>query len=223
MELEKLSLVDRAAQQLREMIISAALPPGLRLTEQDLSDRMLVARGTIRAALSAMTAENLVVRRPYSGWAVQTVDEEILRENYQVRGALEELSVRLLAERLDDNERIKLVASYERLVVAEATGGAEERLQADLGFHADIVRASRNKLLLRQYESISGLTEWLYRWSEKNWPRRINLLEWHKPIFEAILARDGDAAANAMRIHTQRSLHDDMHDLQNNQSGQHEK
>lgn len=222
MELEKLSLADRAAQQLREMIIGATFPPGSRLTEQDLSDKMQVARGTIRAALSAVTTENLVVRRPYSGWAVQTVDEEILRENYQVRGALEELSVRLLAERLDDGERTKLVSSYERLVAAEATGGAEERLRADLGFHADIVRASGNKLLLRQYDSISGLTEWLYRWSEKNWPRRINLLEWHKPIFEAILARDGDAAANAMRIHTQRSLHDDMQDLQNNLSGQHE-
>lgn len=220
MELEKLSLVDRAAQQLREMIIGAALPPGLRLTEQDLSDKMQVARGTVRAALSAMTAENLVTRRPYSGWAVQTVDEEILRENYQVRGALEELSVRLLAERLDDDERMKLVASYERLVAAEATGGAEERLQADLGFHANIVRASGNKLLLRQYDGISGLTEWLYRWSEKNWPRRINLLDWHKPIFEAILAQDADAAVSAMRIHTQRSLHDDMQDLQNNLSEQ---
>lgn len=130
--------------------------------------------------------------------------------------------MRLLSERLDDDERMKLVASYERLVVAEASGGAEERLQADLGFHANIVRASGNKLLLRQYDGISGLTEWLYRWSEKNWPRRINLLEWHKPIFEAILARDGDAAASAMRIHTQRSLHDDMQDLQNNLSGQHE-
>jgi len=222
MELEKLSLVDRAAQQLREMIIGAALPPGLRLTEQDLSDKMQVARGTVRAALSTMTTENLVVRRPYSGWAVQTVNEEVLRENYEVRGALEELSVRLLAARLDDDEQTKLVASYERLVAAEAAGGAEDRLRADLGFHADIVRASGNTLLLRQYDSISGQTEWLYRWSEKNWPRRIDLLEWHKPIFDAILARDGDAAASAMRIHTQRSLHDDMQDLQNNLSGQHE-
>lgn len=66
MELEKLNLVDRAAQQLREMIIGTALPPGLRLTEQDLSDKMQVARGTVRAALSTMTTENLVVRRPYT-------------------------------------------------------------------------------------------------------------------------------------------------------------
>ncbi|MDR6757095.1 DNA-binding GntR family transcriptional regulator [Mycoplana sp. BE70] len=218
MELEKLSLVDRAAQQLREMIIGATLPPGSRLTEQDLSDKMQVARGTIRAALSAMATESLVVRRPYSGWAVQTVDEEVLRENYQVRGALEELSVRLLSTALEADNRADLVASYERLVVAERDGGAEERLQADLGFHAGIVRASGNKLLIRQYEGISGQTEWLYRWSEKNWPRRINLLEWHKPIFDAILARDEEAAATAVRIHTRRSLHDDMHDLQNNPS-----
>jgi DNA-binding GntR family transcriptional regulator len=212
--LEKLSLVDRAAQQLRQMIVGATLSPGLRLTEQDLSDDMQVARGTIRAALAALAAENLVVRRPYVGWAVQAIGGEVLRESYQVRGALEELSVRLLAMGLDQGKRAELVASFDRLIVAERSGEAEDRLRADLGFHAGIVRASGNKLLLRQYESISAQTEWLYRWSEKNWPRRINLLDWHRPIFEAILAQDAEAAAAAVRIHTQRSLYDDMHDLQ---------
>ncbi|TPK61492.1 GntR family transcriptional regulator [Mesorhizobium sp. B2-3-3] len=220
MALEKLSLVDRAAQQLRQMIVGATLSPGLRLTEQDLSDEMQVARGTIRAALAALAAENLVIRRPYVGWAVQAVDGEVLRESYQVRGALEELSVRLLATDLDRDKRADLVASYDRLVLAECTGEAEDRLRADLGFHAGIVRASGNKLLLRQYESISAQTEWLYRWSEKNWPRRINLVDWHKPIFEAILAQDAEAAAAAVRIHTQRSLHDDMQDLHTNPSTQ---
>lgn len=215
MILEKLSLVDRAVQQLRQMIIGAVLAPSQRLTEQELSDEMQIGRGTIRAALAALTAENLVVRRPYAGWAVQTVDDNVLRENYEVRGAFEELAARLLAKGLDAPARVGLIASYDRLIAAETQGGAEERLRADLAFHEDIVRASGNTLLIRQYQSISGRTEWLYRWSEKNWPRRINLVDWHKPIFDAILARNGEAAAAAVRIHTDRSLHDDVQDLQN--------
>jgi DNA-binding GntR family transcriptional regulator len=215
MKLEKLSLVDRAVQQLRRMIIGAALAPDQRLTEQELSDEMQVGRGTVRAALAALTAENLVVRRPYAGWTVQTVDDNVLRETYEVRGALEELSVRLLARQLDEATRAELLSSYDRLIAAEDAGAAEERLRADLAFHAGIVRMSGNDLLIRQYESISGRTEWLYRWSEKNWPRRINLIDWHKPILEAILATDEEAAAVAVRSHTYRSLHDDMQDLQN--------
>lgn len=223
MTLEKISLVDRAADRLRQMIIGARLSPGQRLTEQDLSDDMQVGRGTVRAALAALAAETLVVRRPYAGWAVQAVDSEVLRENYEVRGALEELSARLLAKSYDETSRVQLIASYERLVQAEATGSAEERLHADLDFHAGIVVASANKLLARQYESISGRTEWLYRWSEKNWPRRINLVEWHEPIVNAILARDAEAAANAVRVHTERSLHDDVQDLRTHQSEQNNK
>lgn len=215
MKLEKLSLVDRAVQQLRQMIIGAVLAPDQRLTEQELSDEMQVGRGTVRSALAALTAENLVVRRPYAGWAVQTVDDNVLRETYEVRGALEELSARLLARQLDEPARAELLSSYDRLIAAEAGRAAEERLRADLAFHAGIVRMSGNDLLIRQYKSISGRTEWLYRWSEKNWPRRINLIDWHKPILEAILARDEEAAAVAVRTHTDMSLHDDMQDLQN--------
>ncbi|MBB3978394.1 DNA-binding FadR family transcriptional regulator [Rhizobium azooxidifex] len=44
MEIEKHSLVVLAAQQLLEMIIGAKLRPCLRLPEQDLSDKMKVAR-----------------------------------------------------------------------------------------------------------------------------------------------------------------------------------
>lgn len=215
MKLEKLSLVDRAVQQLRRMIIGAVLHPNQRLTEQELCADMEVGRGTVRAALAALTAENLVVRRPYAGWAVQAVDDNVLRETYEVRGALEELSARLLARHLDEPAKAQLLSSYEHLITSEAGGTAEERLRADLAFHAGIVRTSGNDLLIRQYESISGRTEWLYRWSEKNWPRRINLIDWHKPIFEAILAGNEEAAALAVRSHTYRSLHDDMRDLQN--------
>lgn len=218
MALEKLSLVDRATQQLRQMIVGAELLPGQRLTEQELSDEMQVARGTIRAALAALVSENLVVRRPYAGWTVQMVDNELLREHYQVRGAFEELSVRLLAASLEETGQKEIIAAYDQLIEAEQVGEIEIRLRADLGFHARIVRTSGNNLLIRQYESISGQTEWLYRWSEKNWPRRINLLDWHKPILDAILNKNPDAAAAAVRVHTQRSLQDDVHDLQNKSS-----
>lgn len=214
MNFEKVSLADRATTHLRRMIVTGGLAPGQRLTEQEISDALQVARGTVRAAFAALEAENLLTRRPYSGWAVKEVSAQVLRESYQLRGALEELAVRLLTLGLDDEKRQRLDGLYQRLTGAEASDRQELRVEADLGFHRGIVALCGNGLLQRQYETISGHTEWLYRWSELNWPGRINLLEWHQPIYEAILSGDAEAAVAAARIHTDRSLSDDERDLQ---------
>jgi len=213
MKLEKISLVDRAVQQLRRMVVEGELEPGQRLTEQELSDQMEVGRGTVRAALATLEAETLVLRRPYAGWAVQEIDAKTLRDTYLVRSALEELAARLVSESLDADARQRLSALQEAFERAEISEVPEERVRADLAFHVGIVRLSRNDLLVRQYESLSGRIEWLYRWSERNWPRRINLIEWHQPIVDAIFSGDGERAARSVRMHTERSVRDDVDDL----------
>ncbi len=215
MNFEKISLTDRATSHLRRLIVHGGLEPGRRLTEQEISDELGVARGTVRAAFAALETENLLIRRPYAGWAVKEVSAQVLRENYQLRGALEELSVRLLALDADAEKRRRLEVLYLRLIEAESSDAQERRVEADLGFHGGIVALCGNGLLQRQYETISGHTEWLYRWSEHNWPSRINLLEWHQPIYEAILSGDAEEAVRAARTHTDRSLRDDERDLRN--------
>ncbi len=214
MSFEKVSLSDRATSHLRRLIVTGGFEPGRRLTEQEISDELQVARGTVRAAFAALEAENLLIRRPYAGWTVKEVNAQVLRESYQLRGALEELAIRLLACGLDAEKRQRLDGLYQRLTEAETSDRQEQRVEADLGFHRGIVALCGNGLLQRQYEMISGHTEWLYRWSELNWPSRIDLLEWHQPIYEAILSRDDEAAVAASRIHTERSLSDDERDLQ---------
>ncbi len=217
MKLEKISLTDRAAFELRRMVVKGELAPGERLTEQDLADRMQVGRGTIRAALAALETETLITRRPYAGWAVADIDARTLQETYQVRSALEELAARLVAEAHSTEAERRLGELSEDLARAEVSSTTEDRVRADLAFHDGIVRQSGNALLIGQYKSIIGRVEWLYRWSEKNWPQRINLVEWHRPILDAILSGDGDGAARTMRNHTNSSLRDDVFDLQNQQ------
>lgn len=212
---EKVSLTDRAISHLRNMIVAGELVAGQRLTEQEIANALQVARGTVRAAFAALETENLLVRRPYAGWSVKEINPEVLRESYQLRGALEELAVRLLAGSMDHDKRDSLTELGQRLRSAEMSGVAEDRVKADLGFHSGIVGLCGNGLLKRQYEAISGHTEWLYRWSELNWPSRINLIEWHQPMIDAILAGDAGAAVKAAQEHTDRSLSDDERDLNN--------
>ncbi len=213
MKIDKLSFVDRAAAQLRSEIVHGRLLPGERLTEIDLSERLGTGRGTVRAALSILEAEDLIVRQPYSGWSVRDVSEKELWETYTLRGALEGLAARLVAITVDEAIEAKINAAFERLQSAESSKDGGERVDADLNFHRTIVDLAGHASLARQYFGLSNKVEWLYRWSETHWPSRIDLTSWHRPIVEAILARDPLAAEKAIQDHGEASLADDLRDF----------
>jgi DNA-binding GntR family transcriptional regulator len=213
MKIDKLSFVDRAAAQLRLEIVHGRLLPGARLTEIDLSEQLGTGRGTVRAALSALEAEDLIAKQPYSGWSVRDISEKELWETYTLRGALEGLAARLAAIGNNKETESRLKAAFVRLEKAERGEDRGERVDADLGFHRTIVDLAGHASLSRQYFGLSNKFEWLYRWSENHWPSRIDLTSWHRPIVEAILSGDPDAAEKAIREHGESSLADDLRDF----------
>src|SRR5437667_10556847 len=61
-QLDRRSLDHRVADILRQQILSGALPPGHRLVETALAESLTISRGTLRAALRALTHEGLVAQ-----------------------------------------------------------------------------------------------------------------------------------------------------------------
>lgn len=213
MKIEKLSFADRATDLLRAEIVQGRLAPGTRLTEIDLATQLGTGRGTVRAALAALEAEDLIVKQPYTGWAVRDISQKTLWETYTLRCALEGLAARLVAGALTAEIRDALHAAFQRLEQAEASGDGGERVAADLGFHRTLVNLAGHDSLSRQYFALSNKFEWLYRWSENHWPSRIDLAMWHRPIVEAVLSGDPEAAERAIREHGESSLADDLRDF----------
>ncbi|MEP9373435.1 GntR family transcriptional regulator [Mesorhizobium sp. KR1-2] len=213
MKIDKLSFADRATDQLRGEIVHGRLIPGARLTEVDLATQLGTSRGTVRAALSALEAEDLIVKQPYTGWAVRDISEKELWETYTLRCALEGLAARLIAGALNAEVQNALNVAFERLQQAEESGNSGERVDADLGFHRTLVNLAGHDSLSRQYFGLSNKFEWLYRWSENHWPSRIDLTSWHRPIIDAILSGDPNAAERAIREHGESSLADDLRDF----------
>lgn len=213
MEIDRLSFVDRATDKLRMEIVHGRLDPGSRLVEMELAAQLSIGRGTVRATLSALEAEDLVVKQAYTGWAVRDVSEKELWETYTLRGALEGLAARLVAGSLTEEARDTIEETFHRLCEAEDSGSAIERVDADLNFHRMLVNLAGHRSLSRQYFGLSNKFEWLYRWSEKHWPRRIDLVSWHRPIVDAVLSGDPQIAEQAIREHCENSLADDVHDF----------
>ncbi len=207
--IERLSLADMAMRRLRGDIVHGRLAPDEVLTEIALAGRLGVGRGTVRTALFALEADELVVRAPYSNWRVASLNEQVIWEIYTLREALEGLAARILAERPGDGHRQPIAAAFAKLAPAEA-GSIDDRVAADLGFHRAIVEATGHRHLLKRYGGLSSKMEWLYRWSETHWPSRFPLEADHRALFEVVMHGTPDEAERAVRAHIDLSLAADL-------------
>ena len=86
-------------QQLREMILSSTLPPGQRLVEAHLAERMGVSRTPLRYALHTLFSEGLLEHAGQRGFAVRRFSVTDILNAIDVRGALEGLAARCVAEK----------------------------------------------------------------------------------------------------------------------------
>jgi GntR family transcriptional regulator of vanillate catabolism len=88
----------RLAQELRARIFAAALPAGTRLAEIPLAAALGVSRTPLRLALAQLEAEGLVEPAPGGGFLVRRFTLPEIEDAIAVRGQLEGMAARLLAE-----------------------------------------------------------------------------------------------------------------------------
>ena len=61
----------RVAQRIRELIVEGALPPGTRVAEAAIAERLGVSRTPVRNALPALASEGLLEPVGKRGYAVR--------------------------------------------------------------------------------------------------------------------------------------------------------
>jgi DNA-binding GntR family transcriptional regulator len=198
------SLTDFASAVLKDAILSRALEPGARLTEEAIATALAVSRLPVREAIKNLSAQGVVVMRMHGkGAAVAELSEELLRQVYQVRAGLELLSIELAVDRIDASTLAELERNVKDGFEAVVNEQWEESARLGSEFHRLIALASGNNHL---YEVINSYDEKL-RWA--NAPVSLDRGEelWceHQEIIKAI--RDGDKAraVELMRSHTDHS------------------
>jgi DNA-binding GntR family transcriptional regulator len=113
--LARTTTVDTLADALRERIMGGELEPGQRLIERDLVERYEVARGTVRAALRRLEHDGLVTVETHRGAFVRQLDEQGLRELFELRTALELESAHRVLEANDGKLPAPVHDAVERL------------------------------------------------------------------------------------------------------------
>jgi DNA-binding GntR family transcriptional regulator len=133
------------ADRLRAEIASGALRPGARIVEGTWARRIGVAQGSIREAINLLDQEGFVTKASGRSARVVTLSENDVLQMYEIRGALEGLAARLLAQKARD--LTPLEQGLEMMRRAMKHGRPQELIDGDLKFHLELCRLSGNAYL----------------------------------------------------------------------------
>jgi DNA-binding GntR family transcriptional regulator len=191
-------------EQIKDVILQRILDgeysPGARIVETRIAQELGVSQAPVREALRDLEQLGCIVHEPFRGCSVRAFSAEELLEAFPVRAALEALAARLAAERITEEELLHLADLLDTMRAAARRGDAHGQSRANASFHATIVSAARNATLERQWSFLEPFSRTYISVSQPGLSL-LALSERHVPILEALRARDGDAAADAMHRH----------------------
>lgn len=144
---DRRSLGEEVAERLREAILTGSLTPGQHLREEELSVALNVSRSPVRDALSRLSAEKLLIIRPYRGAVVARISIHDMEEVYTLRASLEALAVGLAIERSTPHDLAALRAVAVQVPEESGASAAREFAELDVTFHDLIYRAARHERL----------------------------------------------------------------------------
>jgi DNA-binding GntR family transcriptional regulator len=203
---EQGTLADIASHRLAQSIVTGELAQGQKLNEAELAERFGMGRGPLREALRHLEGMRLVTRVPNVGARVVVLDRKTLSDLYAVREALEGMACRIAATQMTDDEIKQLSKLLDRheAQIKKQGGKVYAQSEGDLDFHFQIVRGSRNQMLmdLLGSEQYQLLRMCRYRTS-RNAQRTGPALQQHRQIVAALSQRDGELAEMLMRRHIQ--------------------
>jgi GntR family transcriptional regulator of vanillate catabolism len=151
-----------AQLRLRDLILSGALPPGERLSEPSVAERLGASRTPVRAALARLADEGLVEAIASGGFAVKAFTEEEIRDAIELRGTLEGHAARLAAERGAQGaalaEMKRLIADMDEATASPISeAGFTDYVALNAHFHELLVEAASSAVVARQIGRVVAL------------------------------------------------------------------
>ena len=207
------------AKKLLEYLLSGDVDPGQRLPgERSLSEALGVGRAALREAIKSLSLLGVLEQRQGDGTYLSRTQSDLLpkviewglllgrreaRDLMEARHHLEVALAGLAAERRSEAALGRLSALLDEM---RAAGDDRPRyVAADIQFHLQIAEASESTVLAGVLSNVQSLLQvWATRVIDAAGETNTSLAM-HEPVFEAIKARDPEAARDAMRAHMDRA------------------
>jgi DNA-binding GntR family transcriptional regulator len=197
------NLIDQVYARILEAIIDRTLPPGHRIRQNELAEKLGVSRQPVSHALHLLYRQGMVAESGRKGFEVTQLDPQRIRQLYEVRGAVDALAARLAAGRgkVDAAGRAHLEAALRAGRAIDKETSLPRLIALDVDFHSAIYRLAGNpaieEMIAPQWPHMrrsmaTVLAELDYRtnaWAE------------HETIAAHVLSGDAKAAENAALAH----------------------
>ena len=203
------------AQRIRELIVDGTLPPGMRVAEAAIAERLGVSRTPVRNALPALAAEGLLQPAGKRGFAVRAFVVQDSFRATELRCLLEGYAARELATREDRGPMVAALREcltdgdeiFRKGHVVKEDEGAYARMNQR--FHDIIVSAANDPLLTDLIQRVyavpfvaPGVVAFNRLSLEEIYPILVSGHHQHHAIVDAIDAGQPEFAETLMRGHS---------------------
>lgn len=201
MKLTRPSLKDQALAVIRQGMVSGEIRPGEIHSAAGMAARLGTSNGPVREAMLTLVEQGYMQVVPNVGFQVTRLTEEDLDEIHQLRLMLEVPAMQLLGEAGIAGREGKARLHAEECAAAAAAQDVTRFLSADREFHLALLELLGNGRLVKFVATLRDQTR-LY--GLQNLARDGQLrtsAEEHEALLAALVAADGDRAAEVMTKH----------------------
>ncbi|MGO1544607.1 MAG: GntR family transcriptional regulator [Gulosibacter sp.] len=184
-QLQTVSVVDAAANRLRDNLFAGVYEAGEELKDTTVATAFGIARPTARMAVQQLINEGLLVRPPGYSARVREFDVHEIEDIYRMRGLLELEAVRQVHAAGGPMDGIKAaLLGFEGL---KHDSDWTKINVADLQFHAAVVDAANSPRLSSFFEAIGNETRLLNALLQYQYPQAAGLYQEHEQLFELLV------------------------------------
>lgn len=200
------SLHEQVAQRLRQMLVEGRIAPGAKLNERELCEALDCSRTPLREAIKRLAAEGLVELLPHRGAVAVSMDEQSVRDTFEVMAGLEALSGELAAQRITDEELAEIRAMHYEMLAAYTRQDLSAYYRLNAQIHRAINAAAKNPVLGATYDRINARLQALRFRSNQDGAKWAAAMQEHEKMIEALGRRDVAAMRQVLASHLQNKL-----------------
>ena len=205
------SLTESVYRAVRNDLVLSRVTPGTRLKTSALAQTYGVSLAAVREALTRLASEGLVEAEPQRGFRATALSAERLQDLTEVRIEIERMCICQSIARFNLLTDVRLDQAMEKLLTT-ATFDAEEHhvitdewSYAHIEFHEILVSGCRNRVLMQMRRQLFDQSEPYRFMSTSLRHNRQDVENDHRPLVNAVHARDAERASHLITEHIRES------------------
>jgi DNA-binding GntR family transcriptional regulator len=201
--IEQRTLSDEALDRLRAAIRSGVFPPGTRLIERELAERLGMSRIPIREAIQRLVDEGLARKLPHRGAQVYTPTREEIEEISSLRVVLERFVAERVIQRWQSHHAGELRQIVQGMRQAANQHDLQEVYAQDYQFHHTLWQIAQHSMMIEVLSTLRDrISRFLYEANGALTAAELEMhINGHDDLIDVLLSGNIGQAQDAFMLH----------------------